>query len=383
MSGARFCLRNAILAVSLLVLGVAEVAAIAPHQHAVIALHHHNPAGTEEQVLKVAKLEAEKEKAEKQEEAWKERAGEMREKARQQAELVKSLKKELKEAKKGDVMQYPLKYYLDETSDDMNWGLSEAECHSRGRNSCRSSCAKMASVLKRIVPLIKSSKAPPVTPFSGCIVPLEWRHPAGICKHPAVSGGKCKKGWHCKTCRKGADNKSDCLSCESGYVLGDSDGAFEIDCTGVCKAVVYDPMAVPRSALPESPAYQQPKRPAALQYPKKGEQAPGVTQIYTIADYCLLLPLSAFLHLDLYHHTGRVVLWKMERMDGCGSNSEYQLLTWALAHHMGWIYGGELPNTLHTTAKPDFVFMQSDCACMNRFLGLPKTLHNRIKNGDK
>jgi hypothetical protein len=147
----------------------------------------------------------------------------------------------------------------------------------------------MASVLKRIVPLIN---APQTTPFSGCTVPLKVDAIRGKWRHP---------------------------------------------------------IAVSRDALPGLPAYQQPKRPAALQYPKKG----------------------------------RVVLWKMERMDGCGSNSEYQLLTWALAHHMGWVYGGELPNAPHTTAKSEFVFMQSDCSCMNSFLGLPTTLHNRIENEDK
>jgi hypothetical protein len=56
--------------------------------------------------------------------------------------------------------------------------------------------------------------------------------PKQKCQKPATPGGKCKKSWHCSTCRKKADNKSDCLSCEAGYVVKDFNTE---DCTCECK----------------------------------------------------------------------------------------------------------------------------------------------------
>jgi hypothetical protein len=69
----------------------------------------------EEQALKMAKLEKAKAKDEKQLETWKGRAGEMREKVKQHAELVKSLKKELSVAKANEGAKEEGRM-LDETS---------------------------------------------------------------------------------------------------------------------------------------------------------------------------------------------------------------------------------------------------------------------------
>jgi hypothetical protein len=78
---------------------------------------------------------------------------------------------------------------------------------------------------------------------------------------------------------------------------------------------------------------------------------------------------------------GRVVLWRTERTDGCGSNSEAQLLTWALAHYRGWEYGGELPLWYlheHGLNSTEYLFFDSSCQCMSRFTGTPRTLWDRI-----
>jgi hypothetical protein len=77
--------------------------------------------------------------------------------------------------------------------------------------------------------------------------------------------------------------------------------------------------------------------------------------------------------------TGQVVLWKSERGDGCGSNSMFHLLAWALANHNGWVYGGELPLDHIHPFNHSHVFFGSDCKCMSSFTGIPQTLHNRLK----
>jgi hypothetical protein len=55
--------------------------------------------------------------------------------------------------------------------------------------------------------------------------------PTPKCKQPAKPGGKCEKKWHCATCKKNADDKSDCIACISGYHLV---GIDRTDCTGLC-----------------------------------------------------------------------------------------------------------------------------------------------------
>jgi hypothetical protein len=165
---------------------------------------------------------------------------------------------------------YPLKFYVSDNGDEMNWG--------------NTSCEKIATVLTRLVPLQTPTRTP--KHFLGC------------------------------TAQRGKQS-----------------GVF----------------AAKRGGWPGQPAYVRPNRPASLQQRKKG----------------------------------RVILWKMQRLDGCGSDMEYQLLTWALSHHLGWVYGGEMPNQWYTPEKPEFVFMESDCTCMGRFLGLPGTLHNRVKGEDR
>jgi hypothetical protein len=51
------------------------------------------------------------------------------------------------------------------------------------------------------------------------------------CSSPALAGGVCEFYWHCASCRKGANNPTDCLSCEKDYKLASTDKA---DCTGTC-----------------------------------------------------------------------------------------------------------------------------------------------------
>eukprot|EP00935_MAST-01C_sp_MAST-1C-sp1_P000019 g19.t1 len=81
----------------------------------------------------------------------------------------------------------------------------------------------------------------------------------------------------------------------------------------------------------------------------------------------------------LKQQPGRVLLWKTERGDGCGADAQYQIFTWAIAEHHGWVYAGEVPLAKdHADNKPDYLFFGSDCQCMARFTGIPDTLHNRL-----
>jgi hypothetical protein len=78
---------------------------------------------------------------------------------------------------------------------------------------------------------------------------------------------------------------------------------------------------------------------------------------------------------------GRVLLWKVERGDGCGTHAQYLLYTWALAHRRGWTFAGEIPLAVnHHNNLSDFVFFNSNCNCMKRFTGIPETLRNRLRN---
>jgi hypothetical protein len=84
---------------------------------------------------------------------------------------------------------------------------------------------------------------------------------------------------------------------------------------------------------------------------------------------------------ELEHKSGRVLLWKVERGDGCGTHAQYLLYAWALAHARGWTFGGEIPRAAnHRSNKSDFVFFNSNCNCMKKFTGMPKSLTNRLEN---
>jgi hypothetical protein len=52
------------------------------------------------------------------------------------------------------------------------------------------------------------------------------------CRKHASAGGSCRQSWHCATCKAGAADPSDCLSCAAGFVLTDVD--WQGDCTATC-----------------------------------------------------------------------------------------------------------------------------------------------------
>jgi hypothetical protein len=48
----------------------------------------------------------------------------------------------------------------------------------------------------------------------------------------ALSSNTCDAAWHCSTCKRGANNPTDCLTCPPGFTLADECS----DCTGSCVA---------------------------------------------------------------------------------------------------------------------------------------------------
>jgi hypothetical protein len=78
---------------------------------------------------------------------------------------------------------------------------------------------------------------------------------------------------------------------------------------------------------------------------------------------------------------GRAVLWKTERLDGCGTDITHQLFAWALAEQRGWAFGGQIPNRIRTDKNDkDFTFFGSDCQCLAKLIGMPKPLPNTFNS---